>query len=83
MCTVPVGPPQNFNVTPINYTAIFLSWDRPLPTDENGIITMYTIIYNGSRVEEQPVSCIISCILSKICIKQLSIIVISLFFVVT
>ena len=62
MCTVPDGPPQNFNVAPINYTTVFLSWDRPVPTDENGIITTYTIIYNGSRVEEQLVSNMISCV---------------------
>ena len=53
---VPEGPPRNFNVTPINYTTVFLSWDRPEPTLENGNLTMYTIIYNGSRVEKQPVS---------------------------
>ena len=27
-----------------------------MPTVENGILTMYTIVYNGSRVEKQPVS---------------------------
>ena len=57
----PTGPPQNFNVTPINYTTVYLSWDRPLPEEENGILTMYTIIYNGSREEKQPVSNIFLC----------------------
>ena len=56
LCTAPVGSPQNFSVVAINYTTVILSWDRPIPTQENGIITLYTIIYNGSRVEKQPVS---------------------------
>ena len=51
-CIVP-GPPENFNVTAINYTTVFLSWDRPIL--ENGIILFYTISYNGSREEKQTV----------------------------
>ena len=53
--TVP-GPPENFNVTPINYTTVFLSWDRAI--EENGIVLFYTITYNGSRIEKQPVCCV-------------------------
>ena len=55
-CIVPEGRPRYFNVTAINYTTVFISWDRPIPTEENGIIKMYTITYNGSREEKQPVS---------------------------
>ena len=58
---VPTGPPQNFNVTAINYTTVYLSWDRPLPEEENGILIMYTITYNGSREEKQSVSNILLC----------------------
>lgn len=48
--------PQNFNATAINYTTVYLSWDRPIATEENGIIIFYTITYNGSREERQLVS---------------------------
>ena len=55
-CVVPEGIPQNFNVTPINYTTVYISWERPIFTEENGIIVMYIITYNGSREEKQTVS---------------------------
>lgn len=56
LCLVPGGPPENFSVTHDNYTTVCLAWDRPIASEENGILTGYTITYNGSREEKQLVS---------------------------
>ena len=47
------GPPGNLTVQVLNF-AVTLSWQPPLLT--NGIIIFYTITFNGSRDETQPVS---------------------------
>ena len=53
--TVP-GPPENLTVQVLNF-AVTLSWQPPLQA--NGIITFYTITFNGSRYETQPVRSLI------------------------
>ena len=47
------GPPENLTVQVLNF-AVTISWQPPLQA--NGIITHYTITYNGSRNETQQVS---------------------------
>ena len=47
------GPPENLTVQVLNF-AVTISWQPPLQA--NGIITNYTITYNGSRNGIQPVS---------------------------
>ena len=42
MYTVP-GPPQNFATTLVSATSVTLMWDPPLPDEQNGIITKYTV----------------------------------------
>ena len=45
--SAPTGEPQNFGITPGNdgptSRELTFSWDLPLPTQRNGIITSYTI----------------------------------------
>ena len=48
MQTVPADPPANFSATPINATAIQLTWSQP-PTS-NGIVIFYNITYNLSEM---------------------------------
>ena len=50
--TVP-GQPENLRVQVLNF-AVTISWQPPL--QKNDIIIFYTITYNGSRNEPQPVS---------------------------
>ena len=47
------GPPENLTVQVLNF-AVTISWQPPLQA--NGIITFYTITFNGSRNDPQPVS---------------------------
>ena len=41
---VPTGAPQNVSASPINSTAIIITWQLPLFEDRNGNITGYSII---------------------------------------
>ena len=63
MCDVVPGPPENLTVQVLNF-AVTLSWQPPLLT--NGIIIFYTVTYNGSKNEAQPVSYMRSCICKNI-----------------
>jgi len=40
---VPTGPPLSFQATPINSSAIQLTWDPPTTEQQNGIIQQYLI----------------------------------------
>jgi len=41
------GPPESFTVQVLNYTTVRLTWLPP--TSPNGVILLYTIMYNGTR----------------------------------
>ena len=43
LLTAPTAPPEAFNITVINTTALDLSWDAPPEDQRNGDITNYTL----------------------------------------
>ena len=50
VCAVP-GVPRGVNVTSPNSTSLLVTWDHPLASDRNGVITGYTVIrQNGSEI---------------------------------
>ena len=53
IANVVLGRPENLTVIVLNF-AVMILWQPPMLT--NGNITFYTITYNGSRYEKQPVS---------------------------
>ena len=42
---VPASPPTNAGTTAISSTEISVTWDIVNPIDQNGIITMYEVLY--------------------------------------
>ena len=42
---VPASPPENVTVVVNSSTTIEVTWDIVLPLDQNGIITMYEVMY--------------------------------------
>ena len=42
---VPAGPPENVTATANTSTTITVKWDEVLPIDQNGVITMYEVMY--------------------------------------
>ena len=42
---VPASPPANVMATVMSSTEILVSWDIVPPIDQNGIITMYEVLY--------------------------------------
>lgn len=44
LSVVPSGYPQNFLILPTTSRSVDLQWDPPLIADQNGIITVYTIM---------------------------------------
>ena len=47
----PSGPPQNLTGEFINSTSLRITWDPPLPNDQNGVIRGYNVSYNISADE--------------------------------
>ena len=47
----PSGPPQNLTGEFINSTSLRITWDPPLPNDQNGVIRGYNVSYNVSADE--------------------------------
>ena len=43
--SVPASPPDNVAVTVNSSTTIMVTWDSVPPIDQNGIITMYEVLY--------------------------------------
>ena len=41
----PTGPPTSVRSEIISATSIKILWDSPLPSDSNGVITMYTVCF--------------------------------------
>ncbi len=41
----PSGPPTNLEVTVTSATSINVTWDEVAPIDQNGVITMYEVMY--------------------------------------
>jgi hypothetical protein len=48
----PTGPPNNLQATPINSTAVNVTWEPPTPDDQNGVIAIYTITYSSQSAME-------------------------------
>ena len=44
-CTAPASPPENATATANSSTTISVTWDIVLPIDQNGVITMYEVLY--------------------------------------
>ena len=49
---VPSGPPLNITAESTSSTSIRVTWDPPLPADQNGIIVSYTVTYVSSANTE-------------------------------
>ena len=45
--TAPSAPPTNLNTTVLSANIISVTWDPPVPIEQNGIITHYTLSYRG------------------------------------
>ena len=43
--TEPAAPPDNVRVMAVSSTSIYVIWDIVPPIDQNGIITMYEVMY--------------------------------------
>ena len=43
--TEPAAPPDNVRVMAVSSTSIYVTWDIVPPIDQNGIITMYEVMY--------------------------------------
>ena len=43
--SVPTSPPANIATTVLSSTEIMVTWDPVPPIDQNGIITMYEVLY--------------------------------------
>ena len=43
--TEPAAPPDNVRVMAVSSTSIYVTWDMVPPIDQNGIITMYEVMY--------------------------------------
>ena len=43
MCAVPASSPQNFSISSVTTSSLYLSWTEPPPEDHNGLIRHYTI----------------------------------------
>jgi len=41
----PASPPTNVTATVLSHTEIMVTWDIVPPIDQNGIITMYEVLY--------------------------------------
>ena len=41
--TVPRGPPTNFSVAALSSNSLHISWDPPLPEEQNGVVTHYVV----------------------------------------
>ena len=50
-CPAPSGPPENLIGEFINSTSLRITWDPPLPNDQNGVIRGYNVSYNVSADE--------------------------------
>ena len=42
---VPVSPPTNVSATVVSPTSIMVTWDMVPPIDQNGVITLYEVLY--------------------------------------
>ena len=53
--TAPSGPPTNFNVKALSSDSLQVTWNPPLPEEQNGIITHYVVtitnLNNGVEME--------------------------------
>ena len=47
METAPSAPPTNLTTTVLSANIISVTWDPPVPIEQNGIITHYTLSYRG------------------------------------
>ena len=53
--SVPSGGPRNLTAIPVSLVEVMATWSTVTPIDQNGIITMYEVLYwplpiqNGSR----------------------------------
>ena len=54
-CPAPSGPPQNLTGEFINSTSLLITWDPPLPNDQNGVIRGYNVSYNISAGGEESI----------------------------
>ena len=45
--TAPSGPPTDLTTRVLSANTISVTWDPPVPIDQNGIITHYTLSYRG------------------------------------
>ena len=45
--TAPSAPPTNLTTTVLSANIISVTWDPPVPIEQNGIITHYTLSYRG------------------------------------
>ena len=58
--SVPSSPPTNFTIDIVSSTDIELSWQPPVASDQNGVITNYSVSIekssSGEIVAEQTVS---------------------------
>ena len=43
--TVPANPPLNVTATANSSTSIIVMWEEVVPIDQNGVITMYEVMY--------------------------------------
>ena len=43
--TEPAAPPDDVRVMAVSSTSIYVTWDVVPPIDQNGIITMYEVVY--------------------------------------
>jgi receptor-type tyrosine-protein phosphatase Q len=50
---VPSGYPQNLEVQPLNSHSVVVQWEPPFVSEQNGIITAYTIQWNLLTTEDQ------------------------------
>ena len=48
--TVPANPPQKVRATPNSSTTIVVMWEEVIPIDQNGVITMYEVMYTPLEV---------------------------------
>ena len=54
-CPAPSGPPENLTGEFINSTSLLITWDPPLPNDQNGVICGYNVSYNISADGEESI----------------------------
>ena len=48
----PSGPPQNLSVVTVNSRTLLLSWDPPIPEEQNGIIEQYIVTVSSTEEED-------------------------------